>query len=372
MKKTPLNDKHRALHAKMVEFGGWDMPVQYQGIQDETLAVRNHVGIFDVSHMGELRLRGEGVEAFLDWALSRPISNRKLESTSYAILCYEDGGVVDDLLVYQLGENDYLLVVNAANKDKDYEYFGKILPQWKKDNPGVGDDIELTDESDMYGQLAVQGPESLDAMKKALKTLGREDLIEQVEALRPYRRFIVDLDDHDAKLIISRTGYTGEDGYEIYMPSDEVEKWWDAFMDANVTPAGLGARDALRLEAGMPLYGHEMSQDINPLDACQSYAVKFTRPFLGEKMKDNNTRQLIALESEGRGIGRDGYEVYYKDELVGHVTSGSYSPTLQKGIAFALVPKDLPDDAVEFEIQIRRKRQPYKRVKSPFVKKDKK
>ncbi|MDO5733954.1 MAG: glycine cleavage system aminomethyltransferase GcvT [Eubacteriales bacterium] len=368
MNKTPLNDKHRELNAKMVDYAGWDMPVQYEGIPAEVNAVRNHVGIFDVSHMGELRLRGPGVEAFLDWALTRPISNRREDSTSYAILCYEDGGVVDDLLVYQLGENDYFLVVNAANKDKDFAYFKEIIPQWKAANPEAGE-VEITDESALYAQVAVQGPEAMALVEKTLPELGYAELVEAVLALRPFRRLLHDVPGEEAKLIISRTGYTGEDGVEIYLPPCLAPKFWDALVKNGAIPAGLGARDALRLEAGMPLYGHEMSQEINPLDANMGFAVKFDRPFLGEKMRENHKRKLIALISEGRGIGREGYEVYHNDEKVGFLTSGSFSPTLEKGIAFAMVDLDFPEDVKEVEVQIRKKRQAYEVVQAPFVKK---
>lgn len=370
MNKTPLNQKHRDLGAKMVDYAGWDMPVQYAGIPAEVEAVRERVGIFDVSHMGELRIQGEGAAAFLDWALSRPISNRREDSVSYAILCYEDGGVVDDLLVYQLGENDYFLVVNAANKDKDYAYFQEIIPQWQKEH-GNGAEVTIADESSAYAQLAIQGPEAFKLVEKTMPELGYGDLVDEILGLKIFRRIFREVPGEEAKLIISFTGYTGEDGVEIYLPPSLAPKFWDAFVKNGAEPCGLGARDALRLEAGMPLYGHEMSQEINPLEANMGFAVKFDRPFNGEKMKENQKRKQIALVSEGKMIGREGYEVYHNDKQVGVLTSGSFSPTLNKGIAFALVDLDFPEDVKEVEVQIRKKRQAYEVTQVPFIQKHK-
>lgn len=370
MKKTPLNDRHHKLDARMVDYAGWDMPVQYEGIKEETLAVREKVGIFDVSHMGEVYVCGEGSADFLNWLLTRKVTGKKPDRITYAILCYEDGGTVDDLLVYQTGESCYMLVVNAANKDKDVAHLDDSLSVYREKHPDDTREITVIDASDEYGQVAVQGPESLDVMVEAAPAIGLD--AEQTEALKALKRFqqiTVAVPGEARDMIISRTGYTGENGYEIYMPRTKAAEVWDAFLDLGVTPCGLGARDALRLEAGLPLYGHELSADINPLEGGMAFFVDFEHEFQGQAMKDNATRKVIALESEGRAIPRDGYEVFYNGEQVGTVSSGSFSPTLGKGIAFALVTADFPDDADEVEVQVRKKRVPFKIVTTPFVKK---
>lgn len=366
MKKTPLYDEHVALNAKMVEFGGWNMPIQYEeGIREETAAVRERVGMFDVSHMGEIRVTGSDAAAFLDFALSRKVSGRKPEIANYTILCYEDGGVVDDLLVYTFGENDYWLVVNAANKDKDLDHLKDVSKIFRDGEA----DVKIDDESDLYGQIAVQGKESLEPVIKALEAVFPGKISEDtMRGLKRFRQINLELKDSEARLVVSRTGYTGEDGYEIYMPADKTVAMWRALLEQEVEPCGLGARDALRLEAGLPLYGHEMNAEITPIEAGLGKFVELDREFMGMKMDPNPDRRLVSLISEDRQIPREEYPVFYNDEEVGYVTSGSFSPTLGKGIANALIKASVPEDVEEFEIQVRKKRVPFRVTEAPFVK----
>ena len=371
MKKTPLNQKHLALNARMVDYAGWDMPVQYQGITEEVMAVREKVGMFDVSHMGEVLVRGEGSGEFLNWLLSRNVTGKQKDQITYAILCYENGGTVDDLLVYEMDENCYMLVVNAANKDKDVLHINDSLITYRAKYPDREENIKIIDDSANYGQIAVQGPESLKVMRDLAEKLGLDaEQKEQLQGLKRYRQIQVDKDGFERKMIISRTGYTGENGYEIYLPAELTSEVWDLLYDYGVAPAGLGARDALRLEAGMPLYGHEMSEDITPLEGDMGFFIDFSREFQGgDQMKARSTRKKIALVSEGRAIPRDGYSVFLNNEEVGVISSGSFSPTLGKGIAFALVNADFPDDTELVEVKIRKKMEPFKHIAAPFVKK---
>lgn len=368
MKKTPLYDRHVALGARMVEYAGWNMPVQYAGIKEEVLAVREATGIFDVSHMGEIRVKGDGAGAYLDWLLSRAVTGKKPDQITYAIMSAADGGTVDDLLVYTLGEEDYMLVVNAANKDKDLVHMEASLATYRKAFPDRPAALDLIDESDLYGQLAIQGPDSLACLLELADQLGLDaGEQEELKGLKRFREMTVAVPGEDRALIISRTGYTGENGYELYIPAAKTAFYWDLFIEAGVVPCGLGARDTLRLEAGMPLYGHEMSPDINALEGGMAFFVDLERDFQGSAMKDRVTRRQLALISDTKAIPREGYPVYLEDRQVGHISSGTFSPVLEKGIAFALVDLDTPEvEAVE--VQVRKKRQPFTVVKPPFVK----
>lgn len=370
MKKTPLYQRHLALKARMVDYAGWDMPVQYEGITEEVLAVREKVGMFDVSHMGEILVCGKGSGEFLNWLLSRDVTGKQKDQITYAILCYENGGTVDDLLVYELGEENYMLVVNAANKDKDVLHINDSLITYRDKFSDREEDIKVIDDSAYYGQIAVQGPESLKVMLDLAEELGLDaQETEQLKNLKRYRQIQVDKPGYERKMIISRTGYTGENGYEIYLPAELTGEVWDLFYDYGVTPSGLGARDSLRLEAGLPLYGHEMGEDITPLEGDMSFFVDFSREFQGgEQMQARSTRKRIALVSEGRAIPRDGYPVFLDNKEVGVISSGSFSPTLGKGIAFALVNTDFPDDADEVEVKVRKKFESFKVIEPPFVK----
>ncbi len=368
MKKTPLYQRHVDLGARMVEYAGWNMPVQYAGISSEILAVRNKVGMFDVSHMGEIRVCGQGAGEYLNWLLTRRVTGKKPDQITYAILCAADGGTVDDLLVYTLDEEDYLLVVNAANKDKDVVHLETSLPVYSEKYPDRDtSDIKIIDESDLYGQIAVQGPESLDVLLGLSEKLGlTEEQRAQLEGLKRFRDMSVPVEGEALPMIISRTGYTGENGYELYIPVDKTVYYWDVLVDAGVEPCGLGSRDTLRLEAGMPLYGHEMSPTISPLEGGMGFFVDSDREFQGDVMRDKVTRRQLALVSDTKVIPREGYEVYLDGKQIGVISSGTFSPVLEKGIAFALVDVETPEvEAVE--VLIRKKMQPFTVVKPPFV-----
>lgn len=370
MKRTPLYDKHLALGAKMAEYAGFEMPIQYAGIKEEVMAVREHCGIFDVSHMGELRVRGSSADAFLNWVLSRDVSGKKPELVSYAILLYEHGGAVDDLLTYRYAPaGDYWLVVNAANKDKDFQYLKDIVNTFYEKHPEAARDIVIEDESDAYGQIAVQGPEAPKMLRALLEANGEDEaLIEDILGMKGYRMRRRELPGSDYSIVISRTGYTGEDGFEIYLPKEMAGKAWDKLLEIGCTPCGLGSRDTLRLEAGMPLYGHEMSAEINPLEAGVGFAVQLDRPFIAAG-KLVQKRKLIPLESEGRAIPREHYPVKYEGKEIGHISSGTFSPALGKGIAYAMVDVSFPDDVTEFMVEVHRKDQPFSKTTAPFVKK---
>lgn len=368
MKKTPLNDRHVALGARMVDYAGWDMPVQYAGVKDEVLVVRNATGIFDVSHMGEIRVKGPGSGEFLDWLLTRRVTGKKPDQITYAILSAADGGTVDDLLVYTMGEEDYLLVVNAANKDKDLVHMADSHEAYKKAYPDRPSGFEIIDESPLYGQIAVQGPDSLDCILELAGPLGlTDDEQEALKGLKRFRQIVVPVPGEDRAMIISRTGYTGENGYEFYIPAGKTGHYWDIFIEGGVEPCGLGARDTLRLEAGMPLYGHEMSADISALEGGMGFFVDLDHDFQGQVMKDKVARRQLALVSETKAIPREGYEVHVGGKKVGLITSGTFSPVLGKGIAFALVDLDTPQ-VEEVEVLVRKNLQPFTVVKAPFVK----
>lgn len=350
----------------MVEYAGWNMPVQYAGIGDETAAVRNESGIFDVSHMGEVIVKGRDAGPFLDWLLSRPVSDKQPDQVTYVILANASGGSVDDLLVYETAEDTYLLVVNAANKDKDVGHIKESLETYKKDKGDL--DVAIEDVSDLYGQIAWQGPKVRDNAPDVFKALGfKDDVIEQIKNLKRFRSVQFADADGGVEWIVSRTGYTGEDGFEIYLPAEKTKDIWQGLVDQGITPAGLGARDVLRLEAGLPLYGHELDEDISALDAGLTRFVAKEGEFQGSKMRDTISRKLIHIVSEGKAIPREGYRLIVDDEAVGTVSSGTFSPTLGKGIANVYVDPDFDPEGKELFLEIRNKLHPFSLVTSPFV-----
>jgi len=354
LKHTPLYNEHKELGARLVDFAGYEMPVQYEGIKAEHDAVRNHVGLFDVSHMGEAVFRGPDAEAAVQHLVTRDVGRLDVGQAGYCAVCYEDGGTVDDVIVYRR-EDDFLVVVNASNREKDVEHFQKNTEDL---------DVEVVDESDDWALLALQGPEA----EKLLQDLTGADL----SGLRPFRFVEGEVDGVAA--IVSRTGYTGEDGFEIYLSPDGAPGVWRRLIEAGVTPAGLGARDTLRLEAGMCLYGNELDAETTPLEAGIGFAVHLDKEqeFIGQKAlkeeKENGLRKkLVGFEMEGRGIARHDYPVVVEDETVGHVTSGTRSPTLERAIGLALVDPGVDDS---FEILIRNKPVPARTVPVPFYKRD--
>lgn len=351
----------------MVEYAGWNMPVQYAGIAEETAAVRNDSGIFDVSHMGEIVVKGKDAARFLDWLVTRVVSGKKPDQITYCLLANAAGGTVDDLLTYQVGPDAYFLVVNAANKDKDFAHMQNSLDIYKGK---VGDvDVTIEDVSADYGQIAWQGPKVRELAVTVLPQLGFAAAdVEAILGLKRFRHHQI----KDAKgrvdWIVSRTGYTGEDGFEFYVPLDETVGLWEKLIAANITPAGLGARDVLRLEAGLPLYGHELGEDISALDAGLGRFVELDRDFQGQAMATNQKTKVIALISQSKAIPREHYRFFAAGEPAGVVASGTFSPTLGKGIATVFVDKDFVVEGKELALEIRNKLQPFTLTESPFVK----
>src|SRR5580658_605998 len=373
LKKTPLNATHRALKAKMVDFGGWDMPVEYPcpggGLIAEHLAVRNGVGLFDVSHMGEIQFRGPGSLAAVQHITMNDASRLKDNQAHYSALLTPEGTFVDDILVHRLGANDYLLVVNAGTKDKDLAWIRKQVGS----RPG----IHLSDYSSYYSQLALQGPRALETLSKLTKV--------DLASIKNYW-FTWGTVAGIPNVLIARTGYSGEDGFEVYISSDEptTVKMWEALLDAGaefgIRPCGLGARNTLRLEAGMSLYGHEISEDINVLEAGLNRWLKLDKgEFIGRdallavQAAGGPKRKVIGLEMVERGIARDGYSVYsLEGEEIGKVTSGSPAPFLKTNIAMALVPAAVAASGADVLVDVRGNRVKAKQVPIPFYKRAKK
>ncbi len=360
LKRTCLFDVHEKLNAKMFEFAGWEMPLEYTSAVKEHEHVRKSAGLFDVSHMGEVEVRGDEAQQFIQYLITNDVSNLKADEILYSPMCYENGTTVDDLLVYKRGQNDYLLIINAGNIDKDYEW---IVENSKKFN------VETKNISDKVVQLALQGP----LAEEILSKLTNQDL-SQIE----FYKFKQNVDVCGEPCIVSRTGYTGEDGFEIYCDKNVAQKIWNAILEEGkerVVPAGLGARDTLRSEVNLPLYGHEISEEIPPLEAGLSIFVKLDKDdFIGKDSlkalkESGNARKLVAFELTGKGMVRGGYEVEIDGEVVGFVTTGLKSPTLDKFIGMAIIDSDKARVGQEIGIRVRKKLVPAVIVKRPFYKK---
>lgn len=363
LKQTPLYQVHLAAGAKMVDFGGWNMPVQYAGIIEEHKRVRESAGLFDVSHMGEFEVKGKDAKAFLQKILTNDLDKTKPGKTLYSPMCYEDGGTVDDLLIYCFSEEHYWLVVNASNIDKDWQWI----------NSKMEGDVTLTDISDSIALLALQGPKAQSIL--ALLT----DL--NLNELKSFRFIEGQVEGVDC--VISRTGYTGEDGFEIYLPPTEVTKIWETLLEKGkpfgLAPIGLGARDTLRLEAKLPLYGHELGKDITPLEAGLGFFVKINtdkdfigRAALAKQKEEGVPRKIVGLEMIDRGIPREGYKVAIGEEEIGYITSGTASPSLGKNIGLALISADKAQIGDEINVIIRNKPAKAMIIKTPFYKREEK
>lgn len=359
LKRTPI---YPAYNTKTVDFGGWEMPVQFVGIKEEHHATREKAGLFDVSHMGEILVEGPDSEQFLQILLTNDLAKVSVNQAQYTMMCYEDGGTVDDLIVYKLGEEKYLLVVNAANTEKDFE--------WVKQH--VEGSVEVKNVSDEYVQLALQGPRAEDILQK-LTNVNLSD----IKFFRFKQDVSIERVNHPA--IVSRTGYTGEDGFEIYINQASGLDLWKAILEAgeefDITPVGLGARDTLRFEANLALYGQELSKDITPIEAGLNFAVKVKKDaeFIGKEVlaeqKENGPkRKLVGIEMIDKGIPRHGYEVLKDREPVGFVTSGTQSPTLGKNVGLALVRSDLANEGELLEVKVRKRTLQAKVIPTPFYK----
>lgn len=359
LKKTPLYGNHLKYGGRIIDFAGWALPVQFRSIIEEHHQVRKAAGLFDVSDMGELDIRGPQALDLLQYALTNDMSTVAVNQVRYSPMCNHRGGVVDDLLVYRLGEDHYFLVINAANIEKDYN--------WVKELAGRFPGAKVENVSDKVAELALQGPNS----EAILSRLTRADL----SAIH-YYWCAQDVEVAGVKCMVSRTGYTGEDGFEIFCSPEEAPGLWDTLLEEGdelgLWPCGLGCRDTLRFEAAMPLYGQEMDDDTTPLEAGLGKYVKFDKgdfvgrePLLEEK-RTGLRKKLVGLEMVGRGIARTGYPVLKDGEKVGYVTTGSYAPTLDKNLALAFVPPQLAEVGTGLQVEIRGRGVDARVVKTPF------
>lgn len=363
LKRTPLFSLYTEYGAKTIDFGGWELPVQFSSIKEEHEAVRTRAGLFDVSHMGEFEVKGADSLAFLQKMMTNDVAKLTDGRAQYTLMCYEDGGTVDDLLIYKKADDHYLLVVNAANIEKDFAWLQEHV---------VGD-VELVNISDEVAQLALQGP----LAEKVLQTLTATDL-----STIKFFTFADDVDVAGVQALVSRTGYTGEDGFELYCRAEDAQTLWRAILEAGkeegVLPCGLGARDTLRFEACLPLYGQELAKDITPIEAGLGFAVKtnkdvdfFGKEILKKQKEEGTARKLVGIEMIDKGIPRHGYAVYVNGEQVGVVTTGTQSPTLKKNIGLALIPTAFSSLDTEVEVDVRGKRLKAKVVATPFYKRTK-
>lgn len=357
--RTPLYDAHVAFGARMVDFAGWEMPVSFSGINEEHIHTRTLCCVFDVSHMGRLTLVGKDCESFLNRICTRNVANAEVGRSYYSHVCREDGGILDDVIVSRF-ETEWGVVCNASNRDK-------IVGWLNRHSRGL--DVKLADDTLATAMLAIQGPKTMELAKQLTGA--------DFSSLKRYRLTVREL--MDAKLIVYRSGYTGEDGLEVVLPAGLVKLFLPQLLGTKesphptIKPAGLGARDTLRVEAAMPLYGHELTEDWDSLTAGQAWCVDLSKDFIGaepmRRLKDKGLpKQMVGLELEGRRIARQHYKVFDGSREVGEITSGTLSPTLGKSIAMAFVGTEKSTEGTGLEVEISGKRVPAKVVKLPFYK----
>jgi aminomethyltransferase len=361
LKRTSLFETHVASKAKMVDFGGWNMPVQYSGIVEEHSAVRQRVGLFDVSHMGEIMISGPESAHLVDYVSTNNAAKLKVGQAHYSALLYEHGGFVDDILVHKVSDTEWFLCVNASNQEKDFEHICA--------NNNFDAEVEFA--SPRFAQIAIQGPKALDTLQKLTST--------KLADIKYY--WFTDGEVSGTPARIAHTGYTGEDGFEIYIEPSEAPRIWQELLNAgaefDIKPCGLGARNTLRLEAKMALYGHELTASINPFEADLAWIVKMEKPdFIGraalQKSLDKGlSRKLAGFEMTERGIGRDGYEVFCEGKAAGWVTSGGPSPTLNKNVGLCYLPLDHSAPGHTIQISIRNAPVAAVTVPTPFYKRPK-
>jgi len=360
LKTSPLARAYLQYGAKITDFSGWELPVQFSSIQEEHQAVRACAGLFDVSHMGEIVITGRDAEAFLQYMVTNDVSKLGIGDVQYTAMCDVTGGTIDDLIIYKQAADRFLLVVNAANTDKDFEWIASH----------AFEPIKVSNVSMSIGQLAMQGPKAEQIMQK----ITAEDL----SAIEPFT-FRESVDVGGVKSLVSRTGYTGEDGFEIYCSWQEAEGLWKRLLEAGkeegILPCGLGARDTLRFEARLALYGQELTESISPIEGGIAFAVKVDKEteFIGKaalkKQKEEGTsRKLVGIEMMDKGIPRTHYEVYAAEGKIGEITTGMPSPTLKKNLGLALIEHEFAKLGNEVEVDIRGKRRKAKIVKTPFYK----
>tara|TARA_B100001971_G_scaffold214585_1_gene252867 strand:+ start:76101 stop:77156 length:1056 start_codon:yes stop_codon:yes gene_type:complete len=345
--KTSLYEKHVALGAKMVDFAGFEMPIQYKNLKEEVLAVRNGVGVFDVSHMGEFFVTGPDAAKYVNYMITNNIEKLSSGKAIYSPLCNHDGKIIDDLIAYKFSDEEILICVNASNIEKDFNWF--------KENTGDFN-VELKNESDKYSLLAIQGPKTFETIKE----------IELLSGLKDADYYSIQKLDNG--IILARTGYTGEDGFEVFAPHNIIDKLWDELIERGVTPCGLGSRDVLRLEVCFPLYGNELNEDLTPLDCGLAWTTKLDKDnFIGKAaLTDYKAQKKLIKLTLDKGIPRAGYKLIANEQPVGEITSGSMSVVLSKGIALALVNKEF-EDYDKLKIDIRNKLYDTTRVTKPFV-----
>lgn len=356
MLHTPLHDWHVAHGGKMVEFAGWSMPIYYTSITEEHQAVRQHVGLFDISHMARFQVIGGQSTEFLDHLMTANVPSMTSSEIRYSLVCRENGGILDDVLVYRFADY-HLVVANASNRLKIWNWMEDHLGAW---------DVALKDLTESWAMIAIQGPRSLELLQPLVKA--------NLQAMKYYTGMIAVVSGESG--IISRTGYTGEDGFEVILPSDQAVRFWESLLQSGahlqVRPCGLGCRDTLRLEAGMPLYGHEMDESVDPITARLGFGVYLEGAnFVGKeaiaKRKAHGTLQArIGLRLEGKRIAREGAIVLQQGRQIGRITSGTYSPTLQQSIAMALVERESASVGTALEVDLRSQRIPAEVVKLPF------
>lgn len=361
VKRTPLHDFHKKLGARLIEFVGWSMPVQYSSVIEEHLAVRQQAGIFDVSHMGEIFLIGKDALSFIQKLTCNDASQLSPGKVQYSALMHPHGTLVDDILVYHIGEGEYMMCVNAANTAKDFEWI----------NSQKEGDVQVSNKSDEYAQIALQGPLSREILQQCVDI----DLSEL-----GYYKFQIGTV-NQVSGIISRTGYTGEDGFELYLPSESAASIWHLLQEVGspkgLKPAGLAARDTLRLEAKMLLYGNDIDETTTVLEAGLDFILKWDKDdFIGKEAlkkqaSEGLKRKLMGFEMLGRGIARHGYAVFYQGKKIGEVTSGSYAPFLKKNIGLTYLPVELAEVGKEFDVEIRGKMSRAKVIPTPFYKRKK-
>jgi len=354
LKRTPLYEAHREAGAKLVDFAGWEMPVQYGGIRAEHLAVREGCGVFDVSHMGEIETEGPQSLELLQRLLSNDLAQLELGGAQYSCLCREDGGTLDDLFTYRLGDDHYLTVTNASNHERDLAWFREHAE---------GFEAEVHDRLHDYAMLAVQGPTA----REIVGTMAQGEL--------PARFRVADMNLGTGDALVCGTGYTGEAGVEILVPPDEAAALWEELVVAGATPAGLGARDTLRLEVNYCLYGNELTEERTPIEANLGWIVEEDTGFIGSEAcarqrAEGTAQTLVPIVIAGEGIPRRGNPVMAGEEIVGEVTSGTLSPSLEVGIGMAYVNSELTEPGTEIEIDVRGKRRPARVEKVPLYEKD--
>ncbi|MGM0606854.1 MAG: glycine cleavage system aminomethyltransferase GcvT [Candidatus Muiribacteriota bacterium] len=363
--KTPFYESHKKYNGKFVNFYGWKLPVQYEGIIKEHHNVRESAGVFDVSHMGEITIKGKQAQKCTDYLVTNSVYKMKQNEALYTPICKENGTCVDDLLVYKFSENNFLLVVNAANVEKDFKHIKKISKIF---------DVEVRNETEKYGQLAIQGPNAAFIVNKLLE----EDIC--VDNIGFFK--FIKTNFAGVEAVVSRTGYTGEDGFEIYFTQlDKADELWKKIFEAgaqfNLKPAGLGARDTLRFEAGLMLYGNELNEDTTPLEARLKWTVDFDKEFNGkeallkQKIKGIKKRLCAVEILDKGGLARKGHEIFKEGKKIGEVTSGTKSPTLSKTLALAYVDKGFSKPKNFFEVKVRKKMLKARTRKFPFKKKTK-